>query len=40
MSKSASISAQFAPDFLRQAVNELSKSAGSGNGAAVGAEFK
>jgi len=39
ISKTTSISAKFAPDFLRRAFNWLSKSAGSGKSATVGAEF-
>ncbi|MEG5236708.1 hypothetical protein QUB77_21040 [Microcoleus sp. AT9b-C3] len=39
MSKSASISDKFAPDFLRRVFNWLSKSAGLGNWATVGTDF-
>ena len=39
ISKTTSISAKFAPDFLRRALSWLSKSAGSGNSATVGVEF-
>ncbi len=39
ISKTTSISALFAPDFLRLVFNWLSRSAGSVNSATVGAEF-
>ncbi|MBE9097172.1 hypothetical protein [Tychonema sp. LEGE 07203] len=39
MSKTAFISSRSAFDFLRRALNWLSKSAGSGNSDPVGAEF-
>jgi len=39
ISKTTSISAKFAPDFLRLVFNWLSRSAAPGNSATAGAEF-